>query len=57
MSKKTYMKPDVKVILLRQRATILTGSMDENGMNRTELKAWAKSQGWHKDDSSDYNLL
>ena len=25
---------DVKVILLRQRATILTGSMDENGMNR-----------------------
>ena len=33
MSKKTYMKPDVKVILLRQRATILTGSMDENGMN------------------------
>ena len=34
MSKETYMKPDVKVILLRQRATILTGSMDENGMNR-----------------------
>ena len=34
MSKKTYIKPDVKVILLRQRATILTGSMDENGMNR-----------------------
>ena len=34
MSKKTYMKPDVKVILLRQRATILTGSMDKNGMNR-----------------------
>ena len=34
MSKKAYMKPDVKVILLRQRATILTGSMDENGMNR-----------------------
>ena len=33
MSKKTYMKPDVKVILLRQRATILTGSMYENGMN------------------------
>jgi hypothetical protein len=28
------MKPDVKVFLLRQRATILTGSMDENGMNR-----------------------
>ena len=34
MSKKAYMKPEVKVILLRQRATILTGSMDENGMNR-----------------------
>lgn len=34
MSKKAYMKPDVKVILLRQRATILTGSMDGNGMNR-----------------------
>ena len=37
--------------------TLQRGGKDENGMNRTELKAWAKSQGWHKDDSTDYNLL
>ncbi len=33
------------------------GYRDENGMTKTELKAWAKSQGWHKDDSSNFNLL
>ena len=34
MIKKAYLKPDMKVILLRQRASILTGSMDRNGINR-----------------------
>ena len=37
--------------------TIQRGETDENGMSRTELKEWAKSQGWHKDNSSDYNLM
>ena len=42
---------------IRRINTLRRGDRDENGMNRTELKAWAKSQGWHKDDSTDYNLL
>ena len=33
MSKKTYMKPDVKVILLRQRTMILAGSNEEVNRN------------------------
>lgn len=33
------------------------GDRDENGMSKTQLKEWAKSLGWHKDDSADYNLL
>ena len=37
--------------------TMGRGEHDENGMSRTELKEWAKSQGWHKDDSTDFNLL
>ena len=37
--------------------TMKRGEHDENGMSRTQLKDWAKSQGWHKDDSTDFNLL
>ena len=37
--------------------TMRRGVYDENGMTRTQLKEWAKSQGWHKDNSSDYTLL
>lgn len=37
--------------------TMQRGETDENGMTKTQLKEWAKSQWWHKDDSSDYNLL
>ncbi len=37
--------------------TMRRGETDGNGMSKTELKRWAKGQGWHKDDSSDYNLL
>lgn len=37
--------------------TMQRGERDENGMSRTELKDWATSQGWHKDNSTDFNLL
>ena len=36
MSKKAYMKPDVKVILLRQRTIILAGSNEEVNRNLQE---------------------
>ena len=42
---------------IRSINTMQRGETDENGMSKTQLKEWAKSQGWHKDDSSDYNLL
>ncbi len=37
--------------------TLKRGETNINGMSKTEMKAWARSQGWHKDDSTDYNLL
>lgn len=37
--------------------TMKRGETNENGLNKTELKAWAKSQGWHKDNSTDINLV
>ena len=45
------------VDFIRSINTMQRGETDENGMSKTQLKEWAKSQGWHKDDSSDYNLL
>ena len=42
---------------IRAINTMRRGAHDENGMTRTQLKEWAKSQGWHKYDSSDYTLL
>ena len=30
---------------------------DENGMTRQELLSWAISQGWHRNDTADINLL
>ena len=42
---------------IRAINTMQRGETDENGMSKTELKNWAKSQGWHKDDSTDFNLL
>ncbi len=42
---------------IRSINTLKRGETDDNGMTRTELKNWAKDQGWHKDDSTDYNLL
>ena len=37
--------------------TMKRGERDRNGMNVTQIKEWAKSQGWHKDNSSDFNLI
>lgn len=31
--------------------------VDENGMTREELLSWAISQGWHRNDTTDINLL
>ena len=45
------------VEFIRAINTLQRGETDENGMTKTQLKDWAKSQGWHKDDSSDYHLL
>ena len=42
---------------IRAINTMRRGERDENGMTRTQLKEWAKSQGWHKDDSTDYHLI
>ena len=42
---------------IRSINTLRRDETDEDGMSRTELKEWAKCQGWHKDDGTDYNLL
>ena len=34
MTKKEYMKPDMRVVKLQHRQQILVGSTDEHGMNR-----------------------
>ena len=45
------------VEFIRAINTMQRGDRDRNGMNVTQLKNWAKSQGWHKDNSTDFNLL
>ena len=58
VQKEEYIRPSLDLLVQsRTEEDPDQRAKDENGMNRTELKAWAKSQGWHKDDSSDYNLL
>ena len=42
---------------IRAINTMRRGETDENGMTKTQLKDWAKSLGWHKDNSTDYNLI
>lgn len=37
--------------------TMKRGERDENGMTKGELKDWAKSLGWHRDSSTDFNLI
>ena len=56
MTKKAYMKPATNVVKIQQRASILSGSFDSNGMN-TKLqspevdKAWSRSnRGWSDDE-------
>lgn len=42
---------------IRAINTMQRGETDENGMTKTQLKDWAKSQGWHKDNSTDFNFI
>ena len=42
---------------IRAINTMQRGETDGNGMTVAQLKNWAKSQGWHKDNSTDFNLL
>ena len=37
--------------------TMKRGERDENGMTKSELKDWAKSLGWHREGSMDFNLI
>ncbi|MBR1707608.1 MAG: hypothetical protein IJ719_02115 [Clostridia bacterium] len=37
--------------------TLKRGETDDNDFTKTELKEWARSQGWHRDNSSDFSLL
>lgn len=45
------------VDFIRKINTMQRGERDEFGRSVTQLKNRATSQGWHKDDSADYNLL
>ena len=45
------------VDFIRKINTMQRGERDEFGRSVTQLKDRATSQGWHKDDSADYNLL
>lgn len=54
MTKKAYMKPAMNVVKIQQRASILTGSTDANGMNTT-LKEEEVTSAWTK-RNSDYDV-
>lgn len=45
MTKKTYMKPTMQTVALKQRATILAGSPDAYGMNKN-LSSEEVEEGW-----------
>ena len=45
------------VDFIRKINTMQRGERDEFGRSVTQLKDRATRQGWHKDDSADYNLL
>ncbi len=45
------------VDFIRKINTMQRGERDEFGRSVTQLQNRATSQGWHKDDSADYNLL
>lgn len=42
---------------IRSINTLGRGERDGNGMTKTELKEWAKGLGWHKGNSTDFNLI
>ena len=42
---------------IRDIHTMRRGERDKNGMTKTDMKAWARYQGWHRDMSPDYTLL
>ena len=57
MTKKAYMKPVMNVVKIQQRVSILSGSLDPNGMNKslqtkqTVNSAWSRgNRGWDDDD-------
>ncbi len=45
MTKKTYMKPTMQTVALKQRTTILAGSPDAYGMNKS-LSSEEVEEGW-----------
>lgn len=45
------------VEFIRSINTMKRGERDDNGMTVAQLKEWAKSLGWHKDNSTDFNLI
>ena len=45
MIKKAYMKPTMQTVALKQRATILAGSLDANGMNKKLIDDEVE-EGW-----------
>ena len=46
MIKKAYIKPDMKVLLLLQRTSILAGSLDENKMNKKLQNEEEADEAW-----------
>ena len=57
MTKKAYMKPVMNVVKIQQRVSILSGSLDPNGMNKslqtkqTVNSAWSRgNRGWDDDE-------
>ena len=42
---------------IRSINTLQRGERNDNDMTAAQLKAWAKSLGWHRDNSTDFNLL
>ena len=57
MTKKDYMKPVMNVVKLQQRASILSGSLDGNNMNKSLQSeqvdaAWSRrgNGGWDDEE-------
>ena len=50
MTKKAYMKPATNVVKIQQRACILSGSVDANGMN-TKVQSEEVDNAWSRGNS------